>query len=192
MTMEAIDGAKRKGGFMRMIRTLFFGAAMLGAGFGGGWFYFANPLTPAEDMLRLIDPAVADAPADAHAEAGGEDAPHKVPKPVPEEELFQTSYFTFPDPVTANLRDSKRFLQVQIGVSTQYDESVVKNVETHKIALQSDMLTVLSTFSEADIAGTEGRGHLADALKEAINARLEKAEGFGGVEDVFFPSFVLQ
>ena len=94
--------------------------------------------------------------------------------------------------MTANLRDSKRFLQVQIGVSTQYDESVVKNVETHKIALQSDMLTVLSTFSEADIAGTEGRGHLADALKEAINARLEKAEGFGGVEDVFFPSFVLQ
>lgn len=191
MTMQATDAPKRKGGFLRLIKMLLFAVVLLGAGFGGGWFYFANPLSPAQDMLQLIDPGKA-APAEEHAgEAGGE-GPHKVPKPVPEEEKFQTSYFTFPDPVTANLRDSKRFLQVQIGVSTQYDESVVKNVETHKVALQSDMLTVLSTFSESDIAGTEGRAHLAEALKEAINARLEKAEGFGGIEDVFFPSFVLQ
>lgn len=188
MTMQAIDAPKRKGGLMGLVKTLLFAVVLLGAGFGGGWFYFANPLSPAQDMLQLIDPEAA-APADPHAEG---EAPQKVPKPVPEEEKFQTSYFTFPDPITANLRDSKRFLQVQIGVSTQYDESVMKNVETHKLALQSDMLTVLSTFSETDIAGTEGRAHLADAVKEAINARLEKAEGFGGIEDVFFPSFVLQ
>ncbi len=193
MTMQATDAPKRKGGFMGLIKTLFFAVVLLGAGFGGGWFYFANPLTPAQDMLKLIDPEAA-APAGGEAAAHGAEgeAPHKVPKPVPAEELFQTSYFTFPDPITANLRDSKRFLQVQIGVSTQYDETVMKNVETHKLALQSDMLTVLSTFSEDDIVGTEGRAHLADALKEAINARLEKAEGFGGIEDVFFPSFVLQ
>lgn len=192
MTMEAIEAPKRRGGFMRLVKTAVFAMLMLGAGFGGGWFYFANPLSPAQDMLKLIDPATA-APAEGEAgtEAHGE-APQKVPKPVPEEEKFQTSYFTFPDPITANLRDSRRFLQVQVGVSTQYDETVMKNVETHKIALQSDMLTVLSTFSEDDIQGTEGRAHLADALKEAINARLEKAEGFGGIEDVFFPSFVLQ
>lgn len=191
MTMQAIDAPKRKGGLIGLIKTLFFAIVLLGAGFGGGWFYFANPLSPAQDMLQLIDPEAA-SPADAAMVEGGDDAPQKVPKPVPEEEKFQTSYFTFPDPVTANLRDSKRFLQVQIGVSTQYDASVVTNVETHKLALQSDMLTVLSTFSETDIAGTEGRAHLAEALKEAINARLEKAEGFGGIEDVFFPSFVLQ
>lgn len=191
MTMQAIDAPKRKGGLMGLVKTLLFAVILLGAGFGGGWFYFANPLSPAQDMLQLIDPEAA-APAEEHAAEGEGEAPHKVPKPVPEEEKFQTSYFTFPDPITANLRDSKRFLQVQIGVSTQYDESVMKNVETHKLALQSDMLTVLSTFSETDIAGTEGRAHLADAVKEAINARLEKAEGFGGIEDVFFPSFVLQ
>lgn len=191
MTMQAIDAPKQKGGFLRLIKTMLFAVILLAAGFGGGWFYFANPLSPSQDMLQLIDPEAAAPAEEGHADAGGE-APHKVPKPVPEEEKFQTSYFTFPDPITANLRDSKRFLQVQIGVSTQYDESVVKNVETHKLALQSDMLTVLSTFSESDIEGTEGRAHLADALKEAINARLEKAEGFGGIEDVFFPSFVLQ
>ena len=56
----------------------------------------------------------------------------------------------------------------------------------------SDMLAVISTFTEEDLAGTEGRAKLSEALKAAINKRLEKAEGFGGVEDVFFPSFVLQ
>ena len=174
MTMEAIDAPKRKGGVLRLLKTLLFAVVLLGAGFGGGWFYFANPLSPAQDMLKLIDPEAA-APAEGDAAAHGEEgALHKVPKPVPEEELFQTSYFTFPDPITSNLRESRRFLQVEIGVSTQYDESVIKNVETHKLALQSDMLAVLSTFSEEDIAGPEGRGHLADALKEAINARLEK------------------
>ncbi len=192
MTMEAVDAPKRKGGFMRLMKTLVFAILMLGAGFGGGWFYFANPLSPAQDMLKLIDP---EAPAATEGEAAAHEAegePHKVPKPVPETELFQTSYFTFPDPITSNLRESRKFLQVEIGVSTQYDETVIKNVETHKLALQSDMLAVISTFAEPDIAGPEGRSHLADALKEAINARLEKAEGFGGIEDVFFPSFVLQ
>lgn len=191
MTMQATEAPKPKGGILRLLKTIVFAIVLLGAGFGGGWFYFANPLSPAQDMLKLIDPEAA-APAEAGAAEGHGEEPQKVPKPVPEQQVFQTSYFTFPDPITANLRDSRRFLQVQIGVSTQYDEQVIKNVETHKLALQSDMLTVMSTFSEDDIAGTEGRGHLAEALKEAINARLEKAEGFGGIEDVFFPSFVLQ
>lgn len=193
MTMEATEGGKKKGGLLGLIKTVLFAVVLLGAGFGGGWFYFANPLSPAQDMLQLIDPEKAAPGADAHAAEGGAEGEHaKVPKPVPETEMFQTSYFTFPDPITSNLRDSRRFLQVEIGVSTQYDETVIKNVETHKLALQSDMLAVLATFSEEDIAGPEGRAHLSDALKEAINARLEKAEGFGGIEDVFFPSFVLQ
>lgn len=192
MTMQAVEAPKRKGGFLRMLKTMVFAALMLGAGFGGGWFYFANPLSPAQDMLKLIDPAAPATEGDAAPAHDAEGEPHKVPKPVPEAELFQTSYFTFPDPITSNLRESRKFLQVEIGVSTQYDETVIKNVETHKLALQSDMLAVISTFAEADIAGPEGRGQLAEALKEAINARLEKAEGFGGIEDVFFPSFVLQ
>ena len=111
---------------------------------------------------------------------------------MPETELFQTSYFTFPDAITSNLKDSTSFLQVQVGVSTQYDAQVITNVTTHTPALMSDMLAVISTFTEEDLAGTEGRAKLSEALKAAINKRLEKAEGFGGVEDVFFPSFVLQ
>ena len=34
--------------------------------------------------------------------------------------------------------------------------------------------------------------NLSARIKEAINAKLEELEGFGGVEGVFFTSFVLQ
>jgi len=191
MSTETVDPApKKKGRILGLLGKLLAVVVLLGAGFGGGYLFFANPFSPAQDMLRLIEPEQA-AEADA-AEDEGEGGPKKVQREMPDQELFVTSYFTFPEPVTSNLKESKSFLQVQVGVSTQYDAQVIKNVETHKLALQSDMLAVIATFTVEDIGGPEGRARLADALKDAINARLEKLEGFGGVEDVFFPSFMMQ
>lgn len=187
MSAEVVDPVAKPGKVKKIIGflgKLVLAAMMAGAGFGAGYVYFANPFSPTQDMLQLIDP---EAPA---TDAEGE--PQRVAKPVPEEEKFVTSYFTFPDPLTSNLRDSRTFLQVQVGVSTQYDASVIANVETHKLALQSDMLAVIATFSQEDLAGTAGRAKLADALKDAVNKRLVQMEGFGGVEDVFFPSFMMQ
>lgn len=193
MSTETVDpvAPRKKRGILSMLGKVVMAAAFAGLGFGGGYVYYANPFSPTQDMLKLIEPEAAAEPDVAHGE-DGEGAHKKVPKPVPEQELFVTSYFTFPDPITSNLKESRAFLQVQVGVSTQYDEQVVKNVETHKLALQSDMLAVIATFTEEDIAGPAGRARLADALKDAINLRLEKLEGFGGVEDVFFPSFMVQ
>ncbi len=193
MSTETVDpvAPRKKGGILAILGKVLMALAFAGMGFGGGYVYFANPFSPTQDMLKLIEP---EAPAAQDEVVEGEDgaAHKKVPKPVPEEEIFVTSYFTFPDPLTSNLKDSRAFLQIQIGVSTQYDAQVIKNVEAHKLALQSDMLAVIATFTEEDVAGPAGRARLADALKDAINARLEKLEGFGGIEDVFFPSFMMQ
>lgn len=186
MSSETVDvvAPRKKGRILGLLGKVLMSALLLGAGFGGGYIYFANPFSPTQDMLRLLEPEQA-----AQADAQGRE---KVPKKSPNETLFATSYYTFPDPITSNLKESRSFLQVQVGVSTQYDKQVITNVETHKLALQSDMLAVISTFSEQDIAGPNGRARLADALKDAINARLQRMEGFGGVEDVFFPSFMMQ
>lgn len=187
MSVEVVDPVAKPGKGKKIIGLLgklIMAAVFGGAGFGAGYVYFANPFSPTQDMLQLIEP---NAPTE-----GADGEPHRVAKELPEQKMFVTSYFTFPDPLTSNLRESRAFLQVQVGVSTQYDEQVIKNVETHKLALQSDMLAVIATFSEEDLAGTAGRARLADALKDAINARLVKMEGFGGVEDVFFPSFMMQ
>lgn len=188
MSSETVDivAPRKKGRILGLLGKLFASVILLGAGFGAGYVYYANPFSPTQDMLALIEPEQA-----AKTEGEGEE-PQKVSKETPEEAQFVTSYFTFPDPITSNLKESRSLLQVQIGVSTQYDAKVITHVETHKLALQSDMLAVIATFTEEDIAGPNGRARLADALKDAVNKRLEEKEGFGGIEDVFFPSFMMQ
>tara|TARA_Y200000002_G_scaffold79542_1_gene62696 strand:- start:5411 stop:6046 length:636 start_codon:yes stop_codon:yes gene_type:complete len=118
--------------------------------------------------------------------------PKKIPKITPEEEIFATTYYEFPGNFTTNLKESKKFLQISLGVSTQYDDQVMANVDSHQLALRSEILTIMSTFSTGDISGREGKQKLADSLKNGINDVLMKVEGFGGVENVHFTSFVLQ
>ena len=60
------------------------------------------------------------------------------------------------------------------------------------LALRSEILGVVSEFTVEQVEGKTGRDQLADSIKDAINVRLEELEGFGGVEGVFFTSFVLQ
>ena len=54
-------------------------------------------------------------------------------------------------------------LQVGVGVSTQYDDTVMMNVESHQLALRSVILGVISDFSEEDVKGTIGRDKLGGA-----------------------------
>ena len=118
--------------------------------------------------------------------------PKNIPKITPEEEIFTTTYYEFPGNFTANLKGSKKFLQLSVGVSTQYDEQVMVNVESHQLALRSEILTIMSEFSSEDIAGKEGKNNLAESLRDGINEVLVKVEGFGGIENVHFTSFVVQ
>ncbi len=180
----------RKGrGILRAAGLLVGGLVFASAGFGGGWFFFSPEQSPVTEALRLID---RDAP-DADSPEGQDPAtPQKVPRDVPETDAFVTSYYNFEEPLTTNLANSRRYLQVGISISTQYDATVMEHVATHKAAIQSDMLAVAGSFTEEQIAGREGREALATALRDAINERLVALEGFGGVEGVFFTSFVLQ
>ncbi len=118
--------------------------------------------------------------------------PKKKVKKVNVEEKFLTTYYEFPGNFTTNLKESKKFLQITVGVSTQYDDEVMVNVESHQLALRGIILGVMSEYSEQDIAGREGKQILADAIKDALNIFLEDKEGFGGVEGIHFTSFVLQ
>ncbi|NEX45283.1 flagellar basal body-associated FliL family protein [Pseudotabrizicola algicola] len=178
---------KRGKGLLRVIGLLLAGVMLAGAGFGAGWFYFSRVQSPVTEALRLIDRSEA-----ASAEEPQPGTPQKVARPAPETQAFVTTYYAFAEPLTTNLAGSRRFLQIGISLSTQYDATVMTHVETHKAAIRSDMLAVVSGFSEEQITGREGREALANALKESINQRLVALEGFGGVEGVFFTSFVLQ
>lgn len=167
---------------------------LIGIGLGVGAFLFMPTQTPVEQVEELIEKKLQQAgqlpSSEGEEEAAAE--PEKVYKDTPSTDTFVTSYYTFPDNFTTNLKGSKAFLQVSVGVSTQYDETVIENVEMHQLALRSEVLGVVSEFTVEQVEGKTGREELADGIKDAINTRLEALEGFGGVEGVYFTAFVLQ
>ena len=165
---------------------------LIGIGLGVGAFLFMPTQTPVEQVEELIEKKLQQAGQLPSAEGEDEAAaePEKVYKDTPSTDTFVTSYYTFPDNFTTNLKGSKAFLQVSVGVSTQYDETVIENVEMHQLALRSEVLGVVSEFTVEEVEGKTGRDQLADSIKNAINKRLEELEGFGGVEGVYFTAFV--
>ena len=167
---------------------------LIGIGLGVGAFLFMPTQTPVEQVEELIEKKLQQAGQLPSTEGEDEAAaePEKVFKDTPSTDTFVTSYYTFPDNFTTNLKGSKAFLQVSVGVSTQYDETVIENVEMHQLALRSEVLGVVSEFTVEEVEGKTGRDQLADSIKDAINKRLEELEGFGGVEGVYFTAFVLQ
>ena len=167
---------------------------LIGIGLGVGAFLFMPTQTPVEQVEELIEKKLQQAGQLPSSEGEDEAAaePEKVYKDTPSTDTFVTSYYTFPDNFTTNLKGSKAFLQVSVGVSTQYDETVIENVEMHQLALRSEVLGVVSEFTVEEVEGKTGRDQLADGIRDAINKRLEDLEGFGGVEGVYFTAFVLQ
>ena len=167
---------------------------LIGIGLGIGAFLFMPTQTPVEQVEELIEKKLQQAGQLPSSEGDNEEnaEPQKVYKDTPSTDTFVTSYYTFPDNFTTNLKGSKAFLQISVGVSTQYDETVMENVELHQLALRSEILGAVSEFSVEEIEGKDGRDKLANHIKESVNLKLEELEGFGGVEGVFFTSFVLQ
>ena len=167
---------------------------LVGLGLGIGAFLFMPTQSPVQQVEELIEKKLQQAGQLPSSSADDEvlAEPSKVTKETPSTEAFVTSYYTFPDDFTTNLRGSKAFLKISVGVSTQYDETVIDNVERHQLALRSEVLGVVSEFSIEDVEGKPGRDALAKNIQAAINKKLEDLEGFGGVEGVFFTSFVLQ
>ena len=168
------------------------GLLMVGIGLAAGWLIFGNAQPdPSEEIEEIIERKMQEREAADEMEADN-GTPSKLSKATPEEEVFETIYHEFAGTFTTNLAGSRKMLQLGIGVSTQYDDTVMMNVDAHQLALRSIILGVISDFSEDQVRGGEGRELLADALRGAINAKLEELENFGGVEDVHFTSFVLQ
>ena len=194
MADEENEEPKKKSGLVKILLFVFAGILLIAVGLGVGYFMFGSQQPdPSDEIDAIIEKTKDEAEAEKQAALEqAENAAEKVAKEKPEAETFVTTYFEFPGTFTTNLRSSRKFLQLGLGVSTQYDESVMLNIETHQLALRSEILNVMSEFTEEDIQGKAGRESLAKALADGINEKMLKLEGFGGVEEVHFTSFVLQ
>lgn len=105
---------------------------------------------------------------------------------------YRTIYYVFPDEFTSNLKGSTSLIQVSLAASTHRDGRVLMWLKKHELAERSAMLAVLADTPESDIETIEGKEQLQKRLTGAINKVLIQNEGFGGVDAVYFKTFVIQ
>ena len=139
-------------------------------------------------------------PADGKDAKGGKDAkdgkdvsgPPKLNKKSPDSPRFEYTYHQLKKDFLSNLMSSKKVMSIQISIMTRYDDRVFENVDKHEAALRSVVLDVLRQTTDADLVKPEFRKELAVKIRDSMNSLLEKLEDFGGIEEVFFTSFVVQ
>lgn len=172
-------------------------AAVLGTMFFTGAFKPKPELT-AEQLL--LQQEAAGAAADGKGEAGKDGnkdgkkdgPPGKLTKKSPELTRFDFSYLQLEREFLTNLTGSRKVMSIQVAVMTRYDERVFDNVKKHEFALRSVMMDVMRQTVDADLSKPDFRKELAVRLRDAMNSLLEKYEDFGGIEDVYFTSFIVQ
>lgn len=196
--------AKPKG---KMKRFLLIGVGtiiVLGAGVGAG-LYASGTIPGAKHEVKedpnrpkLVERSDEAEPA---AEGEGGDA-----KPVPkvgtvsvksdttrvDPKRFEATYFPIEQNFTANLADGTGFVQVGLSLSTYYDGKVIANLQRQAVPIRSAILLVLSDQDPVVLSTPEGKTLLQKRLTDAINKVLRDHEGFGGVDNVYFTTLVIQ
>lgn len=183
-----VDGEPKKKKPILKIILAVLGAIVLMVGVAFGTLFFSGYFEKkaelaAQDKLEELEAAASKAKVEA---------PSKIKKEAPEATRFEKNYLQLEKELMTNITGSKKVMVVQVALMTHYDTRVFDNVKKHEFALRSAMLDIMRQTTEADVAKPDFRKELAAKLKEVANELLEKFEDFGGIEDVFFTSFVMQ
>jgi flagellar protein FliL len=178
--------AKKKGGKLRKAILLLIVLTVAGGGAAGGWYALGGHGAEGDEdrphlVVREGVGSAAAARAEARAHAGR-----------PDPRVFQATYIPLEGNFTSNLSGGDAFVQIGIGLSTYYDERLTAAVERHSMAIRSAILMALSEADPVEITSLSGKERLKQTLKNAINNVLTNREGFGGIDDVYFTSFVTQ
>ena len=197
---EEVEEEPKKSNLLKIIIFVVGGILLIAVGLGIGYFIFGGEPEPdpSAEVNQIIEgketekKKTEDSENKEGEEEGEDGIIKKNVKAIPEVDSYETTYFEFPGDFTTNLKGSRKFLQVSVGVSTQYDEKVMEVVDSHQLALRSEILSTISDFTEEDISGSEGKKKLSERLIAVLNKKLESLDEFPGIEDVYFTAFILQ
>ena len=196
---EEVEEEPKKSNLLKIIIFVVGGFLLIAVGLGIGYFLFGGEPEPdpSAEVNQIIEGKEAEKKKteveNKEGEEEGDDGIiKKNVKAIPEVDSYETTYFEFPGDFTTNLKGSRKFLQVSVGVSTQYDEKVMEVVDSHQLALRSEILSTISDFTEEDISGSDGKKKLSERLMVVLNKKLESFDEFPGIEDVYFTAFILQ
>ena len=191
MSDNTNEEAKPKKGKGLMFKVVL-GVVLIAAGGGGTFALMASGLlggdhAEAEDNSpKLIEKGEED-PYSAGEEEEGEEVVHGEGGSE-----YRTAYYTFAESFTSNLANSDALLQTTLAASTRRDGRVLMWLKEHELAVRSAMLIELANTPEQDVLTPEGKQALQKRLTKAINDVLVDAEGFGGVDRVYFRDFIVQ
>ena len=189
-TEEVVEGEPKKKKPILLILVIVLSviilimSVMFGTLYFSGFFEHKSEAAAHEKVDELEKAA-----EDAHGAAP--EGPSKVKKEA-EATRFENTYLEIDKEFMTNLTASKKVMVVQIAVMTHYDNRVFDNVKKHEFAIRSGILDVMRQTTEAEAARPDFRSELAAKIKVVMNDMLKKYEDFGGIEDVFFTSFVMQ
>ncbi len=185
--------APRKG--KRLFKILIFGVLLLVAGGGAAFgLMAAGVIGPHHAAAKKLGPQlVLKGEEDPYApppEKGAEEGPPLVHGDGGSK--YRTAYYTFDEDFTSNLKNSDALIQVSLAASTRRDGRVLMWLDEHKLAIRSNILVVLADTPEEEVYSPEGKQRLQARLTKAVNDVLIAQEGFGGIDEVFFRTFIVQ
>lgn len=201
MAKDTNEGApKKKGKFKKLLLIGVAAIVLIGAGAGAGIYFgalSAHEAKPEDHYPKLVERSNKDeAPA---AEGESEEAPPKVGTvSVPNDKYkvdpkkYEVTYYPITEAFTTNLADGSGFLQIGISLSTFYDGKVINNIKRQAVPIRSVVLMVLAEQDPALLSTSQGKQRLQRQLTAAINDVLREKEGFGGIDNVYFTSLVIQ
>jgi flagellar protein FliL len=196
----------KKGGKLKKLLLLLIGAsALVGAGVGAAAYLgigVAGHEKKEEDPNRpkLVERSKEAEEPGAESEGGdGKEPPFKIgtiavksDKAKIDPKKYEVTYFPIEQQFTSNLADGESFVQIGLSLSTYYDGRMIANIKRQMIPIRSAILTVLSTQNASVISSPDGRALLQGQLARAVNTVLREKEGFGGVDNVYVTSMVIQ
>ena len=202
MTKDKTDAApKPKGKFKKLLFIGVGALVLIGAGAGAGIYFgalSAHEAKPEDHYPKLVVRSSGEEEAPAAEGDDKEAAPKVGTVSVPNDKFkvdprkYEVTYFQIPDAFTTNLADGSGFLQAGISLSTFYDGKVINNIKRQAVPIRSVVLMVLSEQDPALLSTSQGKQRLQRQLTAAINDVLREKEGFGGVDNVYFTSLVIQ
>ena len=111
---------------------------------------------------------------------------------LPDSNRLDTLYHQFAQVFIVNVSNSRKVMQLNLTISTHYDQVVIENIMKPELAVRSAILDHLSFVTEEQTLEVGFRQKMGDELALVVNSELERTEGFGGIERVLFTEFLMQ
>ena len=176
LDLDVEEGAVKKEQSGRMMLVL--GAVLVTVLLGGATvatLYFTGVIGGTEEIANAVG-----------GESGEDTAEAEVPR-------HPQIYHPLEPAFVVNFGEDSdvRFMQIKLQVAAR-DPAVIERIKEHSPAIRNNLVMLYSNQEPAKLNTREGKEMLRTQTLEEVQKVLEEQTGEGGVENVYFTSFVMQ